>query len=102
VIVDVPTGADCCADSINELVPPALTVAGMKFCITFAGIPEVDRVSAPENPPSAAVRIENAVLLPRASDIDVELAETVKPFTTSVTTTVGAGETPPVPVTVIE
>jgi hypothetical protein len=102
VIVDVPTGADCEADSINELVPPALIVAGMKVCITFAGIPEVDRVSAPENPPSPAVRIENAVLLPRASDIAVALVDTVNPLTTNVTTTVGAGETPPVPVTVIE
>jgi hypothetical protein len=102
-IAFVPAVAVSSAVSFNELLPDAgfVIVAGVKVAPTPAGNPVTDKVSGPENPPVTDVVIGSVTLALRVTDAVAELL-TVNPLTTNVTTTVGAGDTPPpVPVTVI-
>jgi hypothetical protein len=105
VMALVPSWPLGCAMSRIELLPATgfVIVGGVKIAVTPVGNPVTVKLSDPENPPVTEVVIGTRALLLCASDTAVEVVATWNPLTTSVTTTVGAGDTPPpVPVTVIE
>lgn len=104
VIVLTPSSAAAEAVSLSELAPAAglAMVGGVKRAVTPAGKPVTVNVSAPGKPLDAVVRSAIAITLLRASVAETEPAVSLNPPTTTVTTTVGAGETPLlVPITVI-
>jgi hypothetical protein len=104
VIGFVPAVAVDCAVSLSELTPAAgfRMVGGVKIAVKPGGKPVTVIVNDPENPPVTEVVTGISTLPPRTSEAAAEAVDTVNPLTTSVTTTVGAGDAPPpVPVTVM-
>jgi len=104
VIVLTPSCAAAEAVSRSELAPAVgfAMVGGVKRAVTPGGNPVTVNFSAPAKPLDAVVPSAIATMLLRASVAETEPAVSLNPPTTTVTTTVGAGETPLlVPITVI-
>lgn len=105
IVIDfVPVVAVVAPVNFSELLPAAgfVMLAGVNAAVTPAGRPVTVMASAPENPPVTDVVTGIVTVEPRVSEAVVEVVATLNPLTTSVTTAVGNGVTPPpVPVMVI-